>query len=220
MWMSCSTISVLPNFCPSLSFLIATHHLHHSYDFTSLFYFCSGTLLLTSLTFLLSRNFQVVSVICSVHFSRSVMSDSLQLNEPQHARPPCPSQVPESTQTHVHWVCDAIQSSHPLSSPSPPVLNLSQHQGLFKWVSSPRFTQTLRKACASGLVSLSALCLDLPLWFLKACQVLPLGLVKNELLYFISSCDLLLNLGLPPSPCAPLNVLIWQIHNTLINFPV
>ena len=94
MWMSCSTISVLPNFCPSLSFLIATHHLHHSYDFTSLFYFCSGTLLLTSLTFLLSRNFQVVSVICSVHFSRSVMSDSLQLNEPQHARPPCPSPTP------------------------------------------------------------------------------------------------------------------------------
>ena len=94
MWMSCSTISVLPNFCPSLSFLIATNHLHHSYDFTSLFYFCSGTLLLTSLTFLLSRNFQVVSVICSVHFSRSVMSDSLQLNEPQHARPPCPSPTP------------------------------------------------------------------------------------------------------------------------------
>ena len=39
-------------------------------------------------------------------------------------------QLPESTQTHVHWVDDAIQSSHPLSSPSPPALNLSQHQGL------------------------------------------------------------------------------------------
>ena len=37
---------------------------------------------------------------------------------------------------HVHWVGDAMQSSHPLSSPSPPVLNLSQHEGLFKWVSS------------------------------------------------------------------------------------
>ena len=44
--------------------------------------------------------------------------------------------LPESTQTHVHRVGDAIQSSHPLSSPSPPALNLSQHQGLFKWVSS------------------------------------------------------------------------------------
>ena len=39
-------------------------------------------------------------------------------------------------QTHVHWVSDAIQPSHPLSSPSPPALNFSQHQGLFKWVSS------------------------------------------------------------------------------------
>ena len=40
------------------------------------------------------------------------------------------------SQTHVHWVCDAFQPSHPLSSPSPPAFNLSQHQGLFKWVSS------------------------------------------------------------------------------------
>ena len=39
-------------------------------------------------------------------------------------------------QTHVHWVGDAIQPSHPLSSPSPPAFNLSQNQGLFKWVSS------------------------------------------------------------------------------------
>ena len=45
-------------------------------------------------------------------------------------------QWPESTQTHVHWVSDAIQSSHPLSSPFPPALNLSQHQGLFQWVNS------------------------------------------------------------------------------------
>ena len=45
-------------------------------------------------------------------------------------------QIPESTQTHVHWVGDAIHPSHPLSSPSPPAPNLSQHQGLFKWVSS------------------------------------------------------------------------------------
>ena len=45
-------------------------------------------------------------------------------------------QLLESTQTHVHWVDDAIRPSHPLSSPSPPALNLSQHQGLFKWVSS------------------------------------------------------------------------------------
>ena len=45
-------------------------------------------------------------------------------------------QLPEFTQTHVHRVSDAIQPSHPLSPPSPPALNLSQHQGLFQWVSS------------------------------------------------------------------------------------
>ena len=45
-------------------------------------------------------------------------------------------QLPEFTQTHVHRVGDAIQPSHPLSSPSPTALNLSQHQGLFQWVSS------------------------------------------------------------------------------------
>ena len=45
-------------------------------------------------------------------------------------------QLPEFSQTRVHWVSDAIQPSHPLLSPSPPAFNLSQHQSLFKWVSS------------------------------------------------------------------------------------
>ena len=44
--------------------------------------------------------------------------------------------LPESAQTHVHWVDNAIQPSHPLSAPSPPALNLSQHQGLFQWVNT------------------------------------------------------------------------------------
>ena len=49
---------------------------------------------------------------------------------------PVHHQLPESTQTHVHWVSDAIQPSSPLSSPSPPALNIFQHQGLFWWVHS------------------------------------------------------------------------------------
>ena len=55
-----------------------------------------------------------------------------------HSTPGLPvhHQLPESTQTHVHLVGDAIQLSHPLSSPSPPALNLSQHQGLFQGVNS------------------------------------------------------------------------------------
>ena len=63
------------------------------------------------------------------------MSNSLQLRGLQHARPPCPSPTLELTQPHVHWVSDAIQPSHPLSSPSL-AFNLSRHQGLFQWVSS------------------------------------------------------------------------------------
>ena len=49
---------------------------------------------------------------------------------------PAHHQLLESIHTHVHWVSDAIQPSHPLSSPSPPTFNLSQHQGLFKEVGS------------------------------------------------------------------------------------
>ena len=72
----------------------------------------------------------------SVQFFRLVMSNTLQPHGLQHARPPCPSATPELAQTHVHRLSDAIQPSHPLSSLSPAALSLSQHQGLFKWVSS------------------------------------------------------------------------------------
>ena len=67
--------------------------------------------------------------------SSSVTQSCPTLCDPMnHSTPGLPvhHQLPESTQTHVHWVSDAIQPSHPLSSPSPPAFNLSQHQGLFK----------------------------------------------------------------------------------------
>ena len=51
--------------------------------------------------------------------------------------------LPEFAQTHVHWVSEAIQPSHPLLPPSPPPLNLSQHQGLFQWVCSRVTLQAL-----------------------------------------------------------------------------
>ena len=74
-------------------------------------------------------------------------------------------QFPELTQTHVHWVGDAIQLSNPPSSPSPPAFNLSQHQGLFQWVSS------LHQVAQSIGVSASASVLPMNIqdWF-------PLGL--------------------------------------------
>ena len=67
----------------------------------------------------------------SVQFSYSVVLDSLCPLGLQHARLPVHHQLPEFTQTHVHWGGNSIQPSHPLSSPSPPALNPSQHQGLF-----------------------------------------------------------------------------------------
>ena len=70
----------------------------------------------------------------SVQFS-SVAQLCPTLCDPMNYRTPglpVHQQLPEFTQTHVHRVGDAIQPSHPLSSPSPPAFNLSQHQGLFK----------------------------------------------------------------------------------------
>ena len=64
------------------------------------------------------------------------MSDSLQPHGLQHTRLPCPSPSPRVAQTHVHWVSQTIKPSHPLSPPSLPALNLSQHQGIFQWVGS------------------------------------------------------------------------------------
>ena len=65
--------------------------------------------------------------------SRVQLCDSMNRSTPGL---PVHHQLPEFTQTHVHRVSDAIQPSHPLSSPSPPAPNPSQHQGLFQWVNS------------------------------------------------------------------------------------
>ena len=71
----------------------------------------------------------------SVQFSRSVVSDSLQPHESQHARSSCPSPTPRVHPNLCPLSRDVTQPSHPLLSSSP-ALNLSQHQDLFKWVSS------------------------------------------------------------------------------------
>ena len=70
----------------------------------------------------------------SVQFSSIIQSCLTLCNPMNRSTPGLPvlHQLPESTQTNVHCVSDAIQASYPLSSPSPPALNLSQHQGLFK----------------------------------------------------------------------------------------
>ena len=73
----------------------------------------------------------ISKMFSSVQFSCSVVSDSLR----PHGSTPGLTNF-EPTQTHVHWVSDAIQPSHLLLSPSPPAFSLSQHQGLFQWVGS------------------------------------------------------------------------------------
>ena len=72
-----------------------------------------------------------ISSVSSVAQSCPTLCDPMNRSTPGL---PVHHQLPEFTQTHVHWVSDGIQTSHPLSSPSPPAFNLSQHQGLFKWV--------------------------------------------------------------------------------------
>ena len=83
--------------------------------------------MLSGITFWLGIQFSSVAQLCPTP------CDSTDYSMPGF---PVHHQLPEFTQTHVHRVGDAIQPSHPLSSPSPPPFNLSQHQGLFKLVSS------------------------------------------------------------------------------------
>ena len=81
-----------------------------------------------------------VSCMCTFYLYSSVQSlNHIRLCNPMDCSTPgspVHHQLPELAQTHVHWVSDAIQPSHPLSSPFPPAFNLSQHQGLFQWKSS------------------------------------------------------------------------------------
>ena len=91
------------------------------------------------------------SPISSVQFSHSIVSDCLWPHKLQHTRPPCPSPAPGVIQTHVHWVGDATQPSHPLSSPST-TFNHSQHQDLFKWVSPSHQVAKSMGVSASTLV--------------------------------------------------------------------
>ena len=122
-------------------------------------------------------------------FSHSVMSDSLQPHGLQHARPPCPSLSPEFAQTHVHWVSDTLQPSHPLSCPSPPAFNLSQHQGLFQgWVLGFRWPKDWSFPFSispsneySGLISFRMDWLDLPVQ----------GTLKNLLQHHSSEASIL-----------------------------
>ena len=82
--------------------------------------------------------FPSISFACSLQFSSVTQScpTLCDLKNRSTLGFPVHHQLPEFTQTHVHRVSDAMQPAHPLSSPSPPALNPSQHQRLFQWVNS------------------------------------------------------------------------------------
>ena len=94
------------------------------------------------ITQVISKEFrcQVSILIYLIHYcyysvgqSCTALCDTMDCSMPGF---PVLHHLPEFAQTHVHWVTDAIQISHPLSPTSPPALNLSQHQGLLQWLSS------------------------------------------------------------------------------------
>ena len=103
--------------------------------------------------------------LSSVQFS-SVTQSCLTLCDPMNRSTPglpVHHQLPEFTQTHAHRVSDAIQPSHPLSSPSPPAPDPSQHQGLFQWVNSSHEVAKVLEFQLQhpGLISFRMDCLDL-----------------------------------------------------------
>ena len=94
---------------------------------------CLWISVISIVMFIFSKN-QALS-FSSVQFSSVVQSCPTLCDPVNHSTPGLPvhHHLPEFTQTHVHWVRDAIQPSHPGSSPSPPAPNPSQHQSLFQW---------------------------------------------------------------------------------------
>ena len=95
----------------------------------------------------------------SLQFS-SVALSCLTLCDPTRCSTPglpVHHQLPEPTQTHDHWVRDAVQPSYLLSSPSPLALNLTQHQGLFKWLSSSRQVgQSIGVSASTSVLQMNA----------------------------------------------------------------
>ena len=115
------------------------YYYYYKFKEICLFILLIFLLILLLLTIIYTNN----NYMANCHVRKSSVSSVTQLcltlcNPKDCSKPGLPvyHQLLEFTQTHVLWVGDAIQPSHPLSSPSPPAFNLSQHQGLVQWVSS------------------------------------------------------------------------------------
>ena len=111
---------------------------------------------------------------------------------------PVHHQLPGLAQTHVYWVSNAIQASHPLSPPSPPAFNLSHHQGFFQWVRSlhqvPKYWSLSFSISPSNEYSgLTSISID---WFNLAVE----GILKSVLLHHSSINLSVLSLFYCPAP--------------------
>ena len=106
------------------NFLAQHLHFHLSCLSLSIYWICMWAV---TGNFILSHQFSTVTQSCPT------LWDTMNRSMPGL---PVHHHLPEFTQTHVHWVSDAIQPSHPLLSPFPPAPNPSQHQSLFQWVNS------------------------------------------------------------------------------------
>ena len=131
-------VGCLFSVCPSSRFTIPFHFINFPFQFLSSAFFLPIHLFILGavwgVRWTLSWNSFIISWFSSVQSLSCVRLFVTPWIAARQGSLPLPT--PEPTQTPVHRVSDAIQPFHPLSSPSPPAFNLSQHQGLFKWVSS------------------------------------------------------------------------------------
>ena len=99
----------------------------------------------------------LIKLLIHYHFSSVTQSCPTLCDPMNHSMPGLPVhyQLPESTQTHVHRVGVAIQPSHPLSSPSPPAPNPSQHQSLFQWVNSAWGGQSIGVSASASVIPIN-----------------------------------------------------------------
>ena len=131
------TVIVLPtNSIILLNFSISIYLIQKLSGYLNIFF--KKEKLFKNLWVFLTFDSKLTLIFYSAQFSSVTQSCPTLCNPMNHSTPGLPvhHQLLESTQTYVHCVGDVIQPSHPLLSPSPPALNLSQHQGLFKWVRS------------------------------------------------------------------------------------
>ena len=121
------------------------HHLRYAYDTTLM---AESEKDLKSLLMKVKKKSEKVGLKLNIRITKIMASDPISSVQFSSVAQLCPTlcnpmnrstpglpvhhQLPEFTQTHIQQVSDAIQPSHPLSSPSPPAFNLSQHQGLFQ----------------------------------------------------------------------------------------